>query len=266
MLFEDKKLQLESVDKLIQCPIYTIEPFALMLAPVYILMKLNMKLVSVKAPLDFFTADELQRLKFHEVFYFPKFAKSSVRLQTAARLIRKILTIQQSELSSAPFEISKESFSALSELWGKQIQVEPFFMGIFADEFCQPLNQEKMLWARENAVINHDHGLLLSGAAIFVALHLGWFDVKFLNDQRNRIYERTVQGEEWSNPNSEFEYIVSDLNKLLHSDKSLNLQNLKLIKSEWAQKLASRLLFLKNKNTNFTYGSASIYGEEGFAA
>ena len=51
--YETKKLQLESVDKLIQCPVHTIEPFALMLAPAYILMKLNQKLVSVKAPLDF---------------------------------------------------------------------------------------------------------------------------------------------------------------------------------------------------------------------
>ena len=106
MLFEDKKLQLESVERLIQCPVHSIEPFALMLAPVYILMKLNLKLVSVKAPLDFFTEEELQRLKSHEVFYLPKFVKSSVRFQTAARLIRKIITIQQYELSSAPFEIS----------------------------------------------------------------------------------------------------------------------------------------------------------------
>jgi hypothetical protein len=266
MLFEDKKLQLESIDKLIQCPVYTIEPFALMLAPAYVLMKLNQKLVSVKAPLDFFTDDELQRLKTNEVVYFPKFVKSSVRFQTAARLIKKILTIKQSELSPASFEISKESFSVLSELWGKQIQVEPFFMAIFADEFCKPLDQEKMLWARENAVIKHDNGLLLSGASVFMALHLGWYDIDQLNEFRKSIYERTVEGEEWLNPKSELELIVSELNKTLKADKAINLENLKLNSSEWSNKLAARLQFLKNKNTNFIYLSASIYGEEGFAA
>lgn len=266
MLFEDKKLQLESVENLIQCPIHTIEPFALMLAPVYILMKLNQKLVSVKAPLDFFTEDELQRLKIHEVFYLPKFVKSSVRFQTAARLIKKIITLQQSELSPAPFEISKESFDALSKLWGKQIQIEPFFMGIFTDEFCEPLDQEKMLWARENAVIKHDHGLLLSGALVFVALHLGWFDIRQLNQHRNSIYERTIQGEEWEDPTSEIEFIVSDLNKIISSETSINLEKLRMVESEWAQKLASRLEFLKNKNTNLIYDSSTIFGEEGFAA
>ena len=266
MLFEDKKLQLESIDDLIQCPVHSIEPFSLMLAPVYILMKLNQKLVSVKAPLDFFTEDELQRLKLHEVFYIPKFIKSSVRFQTAARLIKKMLPVQQFELSTAPFEISKESFSVLSELWGKQIQIEPFFMAIFADELCAPLDQEKMLWARENAVVNHDHALLLCGSLVFIALHLGWFDLVFLNQFRKTIYERTVLGEKWDNPKSEMESIVCDLNKILYVEKSLNYESLRATSSEWSKKLASRLLYLKNSKTKLTHVSATIYGEEGFAA
>ena len=266
MLFDDKKLQLESINDLIQCPVHSVEPYSLMLAPVYILMKLNQKFVSVKAPLDFFTDEELQRLKTHEIFYLPKFVKSSVRFQTAGRLIRKILTLNQAQLSSAPQEISKESFSVLSELWGKQVSVEPFFMSIFADEFCTPLKTEKMLWAREHAVIKHDHGLLLSGSLVFTALHLGWFDFEELNQHRASIYERTVQGEDWSSPQSELEFIVSDLNEVLNSHSAINLDVLNEVSSEWANKLSSRLKFLKNKNTNFSYDSVTIFGKEGFAA
>jgi hypothetical protein len=107
MLFEDKKLHLESIDQLIQCPISSVEPYSLMLSPVYVLMKLNKKLVSVKAPLDFFTKDELNRLSSNEVFYLPKFANSSVRFQTAARLVHNVLTIRQKKFNAAPFEISK---------------------------------------------------------------------------------------------------------------------------------------------------------------
>ena len=266
MLFEDKKLHLESVENLIQCPIHTIEPFALMLAPAYMLMKLNQKLVSVKAPLDFFTADELQRLKVNEVFYFPKFIKASVRFQTAARLIRKFLTLQQSELSSAPFEISKESFSVLSDLWGSKIQVEPFFMAIFTDQLCDPLENEKMLWARENAVINHDHGLLLSGTLVFMALHLGWFDLAKLNHYRKSIYERTVQGEEWLKPTSEIESLVCDINKILKHEPAISLHTLGDLSKEWSNKLISRLQVLGTKNTSKISESVSIFGEEGFAA
>jgi len=266
MLFDDKKLQIESISDLIQCPVHSVEPYALMLAPVYVLMKLNQKFVSVKAPLDFFTEEELERLKTHEVFYLPKFVKSSVRFQTAGRLIRKMLTLQQGQLSSAPHEISRESFSLLSELWGKQVSVEPFFMSIFAEEFCATLKTEKMLWAREHALIKHDHGLLLSGALIFIALHLGWFDLEELNQLRTSIYERTVQGEDWSVPKSELEFIVCDLNQVLNEHPAITLEVLSDMSSEWSNKLSARLRFLKNKNTNFSYDSVSIFGKEGFAA
>jgi len=266
MQFDDKKLQLESIGEMIQCPVYSIEPFSLMLAPVYILMKLNQKFVSVKAPLDFFTADELERLKTHEVFYLPDFVKSSVRFQTAGRLIRKMLTLQQNQLSPAPQEFSREAFNVLSELWGKQVQVEPFFMSIFADELCSPLESEKMLWAREHAVVKHDHGLLLSGALIFIALHLGWFDYEELDRVRRMIYERTVQGEEWSSPETELEFIVFDLNRIMSIHSAITLEVLKEVSCEWSNKLAARLMFLRNKNTNFRYDSVTIFGKGGFAA
>jgi len=266
MLFDDKKLQLESINDLVQCPVHTVEPYSLMLAPVYVLMKLNQKFVSVKAPLDFFTDDELQRLKTHEVFYLPKFVKSSVRFQTAGRLIRKMLTLKQAQLSAAPQEISKESFSVLSELWGKQVHIEPFFMSIFAEEFCTPLNPEKMLWAREHAVVKHDHGLLLSGTLVFIALHLGWFDFEELDQYRISIYERTVQGEDWSAPTSALEFIVKDLNDILNAHPAITLEVLTEVSCEWSNKLSSRLKFLKTKNTNISYDSVTIFGKEGFAA
>jgi len=266
MLFEDKKLQLESVDELIQCPIMSVEPFSLMLAPVYVLMKLNKKLVSVKAPLDFFTSDELDRLKTHEVFYMPKFAMSSIRFQTAARVVQSLLSKTQGKMVPAPFEVSNETFGVMGPLWGKQIQIEPFFMCVFSDELCTPLKPETLLWARENAVVRHDHGLLLSGSLVFVALHVGWFNLIELNQIRSFVYEKTVAGENWENPKTELELIVSELNEIYSSNTSLTIQNLEEVKSDWAEKLTSRLKRLKQINTNKLYESVSIFGEEGFAS
>jgi hypothetical protein len=266
MLFEDKKLQLESVDELIQCPILSVEPFSLMLAPVYVLMKLNKKLVSVKAPLDFFTREELDRLKSHEVFYMPKFAVASLRFQTAARVVQNILSVKQGKMAPAPYELSGETFAVMGPLWGKQVQIEPFFMCVFAEELCSPLKAETMLWARENAVVRHDHALLLSGSLVFVALHLGWLNLVELNQFRHYVYEKTVAGESWESPKSELELIVCELNDIFSSNTSLSVLNLKAFNSEWSKKLSSRLERLIHINTNKLYESVSIYGEEGFAS
>ncbi len=266
MLFEDKKLHLESIEELIQCPISSVEPYSLMLSPVYVLMKLNKKLVSVKAPLDFFTEDELKRLSVNEVFYLPRFANSSVRFQTAARLVQNVLTIRQKRFNAAPFEISKEVFAALSPLWGKQFKVEPFFMSVFTEELCEPLDPKRMLWARENVVVKHDQGLLLSGALVFIALHLGWYDLDELNHVRSEIYERTIRDESWDYPGSQLGLIAAELNEFFEIHQSIDLETLRLFESDWAQKLHSRLQRLLSLNTNQMYDSVSIFGDEGFAA
>lgn len=266
MLFDDKKLHLESIDLMIQCPISSVQPYSLMLSPVYVLMKLNKKLVSVKAPLDFFTDEELKRLSVNEVFYLPKFAGSSVRFQSAARVIHNIFTIRQGKFMATPFEISKETFGILAPLWGKQFQVEPFFMSVFAEELCQSLNPKIMLWARENAVVRHDLGLLLSGALIFIAVHLGWSNLDELDRIRRTVYEKTVKGEEWKNPASEIEFIASELNELFDVHQCLNLEILKTVQSEWSQKILARLGRIQGINTNQQYDSLSIYGEDGFVA
>jgi len=139
-------------------------------------------------------------------------------------------------------------------------------MSVFADELCESLSPEKMLFARENAVVRHDHGILLSGAAVFVALHLGWLDYTYLNQLRQEVYSRTVEGEEWSEPKSEMEYIVSELYREIvmnrHLDESLMIE----IGSEWSMRLASRLSRVKTRNSNSLEDSATIRGDSGFVA
>ena len=266
MHFDDRRLQLESASELIQCPIHSIKPFALMLAPVYVLMKLNQKFVSVKAPLDFFTDDELQRLKNYEVFYLPTFARSSIRFQTAARLVKKTLTLRNDLFNLSSCELSGESFKIISALWGKSIRVESFFMSVFADELCTPFENSLMLNARENAVVLHDLGILLSGAVVFCALHLGYLDHHFLCSLRENIYRRTVEGDDWTKPQNEIDLITSDLLRLVSMDQALSLEVLNNIESEWARKLSARLEYLKKLNTNLLEESATIHGESGFVA
>ncbi len=154
----------------------------------------------------------------------------------------------------------------MSPLWGKQFKVEPFFMSVFTEELCQPLDPQKMLWARENAVVKHDQGLLVSGAVIFIALHLGWYNLQELNLARAKIYEQIINDESWDKPGSQLSLIAAELSEFFEIHQSIDLETLRLFESDWAQKLHSRLQGLLNLNTNQMYDSVSIFGDEGFAA
>jgi hypothetical protein len=266
MLFDDKKLSAASVDDLLQCPVHTVEPFALMLAPIYVLMKLNQKLVSVKAPLDFFLPDEIEGLKRYETFYIPKFVQSSVPFQTAARVVKNILNSSYDGLSPASFEISHEVFCLMAPLWGKDLRVEPFFMAIFAHELCSPLTPEQIIWARNQAVVRHDLGLILSGSFVFLAVQLGWSDYAKINAVRNEIYERTVRGDEWSDPVNEVELMVSGLYAVISEDRSISNVSLSNRDDEWARKISSRLNSYVMRRGLPKVESPTIYGNDGFAA
>ena len=265
MLFDDKKLTSEALVDLLRCPISTVKPFSLMLAPVYIWMKLNKKFVAVKSPLDFFTPEELAKLSKYETFYLPKFIEESIRFQTAARLVKNILTLEAGDLPPAPFEKSKELISVIAPLWGKSLRLEPFFMSIFTDELCGPLDSHCLLEAREKAVDAHDHGLLLSGAFIFIALQLGRHTHATLVKTRQEIYTRTVQGEEWKSFQTEDDMIIGSLNQMITDFKMVGLEALHKSQLEWAAKLNARLQAFEQRKILSKTESPSIYGPEGFA-
>ncbi|MBS1958063.1 MAG: hypothetical protein JST80_01195 [Bdellovibrionales bacterium] len=266
MLFDDRKLDPSQLAEMHSCAIDTIEPYSLLLAPAYIYMKANNRVLSVKAPLDFFTPEELERVKRYGNVYFPQFVKSSVQFQTAARLIRKILTVQNQDLPRATFELMREVTHAVSELWFNDLRVEPFFAAVFAHELCDPMKSETILRAREEAVIRHDRGLLLSGMFVFIAVHLAWINLEEITACRDAIYERTVKGEDWIEPKSEMDSIVMDLNLLIEEKNEISLADLLSSDAEWTKQLTARLKEWSPKLTGRPERSPTIYGPEGFVA
>lgn len=267
MLFDDKKIEIESIEELMQCPVSSVHPYALMLAPIYVLMKKNQKLVSVKAPLDFFVPSELETMKVYQRFYIPKFINSVSRFQTAAKLAKSLLkTPCRDEMGIAPYEISKEMLSVLGPLWGKDFRVEAFFAAVFTDEFCGSLDPEKMLRAREETVVRHDLGILLSGLIVFSLLHLGWFDYELLQTIRNETYDRTVMGDRWDAPTNPWEAINQDLILQVEESIPLDRDSLSLTEGEWAKKILGRMKDLEKTPPSKRYESLSIFGPEGFAA
>lgn len=241
MLFEAKKLDLDAAEELFQCRVSSVKPFALMLSPVYVFMKRNQKFVSVKAPLDFFTPEELASLARHEEFFLPKSVVEVSEFQTSARLVCGILERAKKGFPPASFEISNELIKVLAPLWGKEIRVSPFCAAIFADELCGPLESGELILGRESAVVKHDLGLLLSGLLVFVLVHLGWFDRELLTKIRLEVYARTIRGEEWSEPRNDWETVSSDLIRILNLNLDLGAGTLEECSSQWSFALRGRI-------------------------
>lgn len=260
MHFDEKKLAPEAADTLVKCPIYSVQPYSLMLGPVYVFMKRNQKFVSVKAPLDFFTPEELEKLKPYEEFFMPEFVLQATKFQTAAKVVRSLLE----KVDLTPYEISDEILKVTSKLWSKELKIEPFFMSIFTDELCGVIDPQQMLEAREKTVAKHDWGLLLSGSVVFLTLWAGVEDIEALTNLRLQTYSKTVQGENWGSPKNHQEMWIAEVQQWMLSHRAIEAQYIEFSAHEWAKKIHSRLKRAKKNYTTRAGKAPSIYGPHGF--
>jgi len=283
MEFTKKKLPKELLPKLYRLRIETVQPFALMLAPVYVFLESNEKLVSVKAPLDFFTGAELEHLKPYTYFYVSDFVTSVLPYREAGQSVRKLLSwkpeapVSQDEnqypeviLAPSPFEISDIVLSIIGPLWWRYASdkpgIEPFLEAVFANELCDLIPGERLLRAREENVENFDKALLRSGWVVFLALHLGYCNLEFLNELRMRVFEENIEGEPELSDRNEVDELIA------FGYSTLKNIHLKLIRGDFfkkkpgrvAQKLSDRLERVRQEFLSRGSKRPTIYGERGF--
>jgi hypothetical protein len=175
-----------------------------------------------------------------------------------------MLLREEKKLPRATFELMREVSLLISDLWFSDLRVEPFFAAVFAQELCTPIDPKLLLWARDEAVMLHDHGLLLSGLFVFVAVQVGWIDLDELSRLRSEIYEKTIKCEDWSKPKNEAESIVADLHEIINSKRQLSLEDLAGFQTEWASQLRSRLKGWSPRLTTKPERAPSVYGPQGF--
>ena len=154
MYFRPTKLPREAAINLRISPIASVKPYSLMLAPVYVFMRLNEKFVSVKGPLDFFTPEELERLKPFESFFLPEFVDAALPFRQIARNVRRLVGWEpeykgEEQLPPAPYEVSDAVLRMIGPLWAPGLVIEPFFAAVFANELCELLPPEKLRAARD---------------------------------------------------------------------------------------------------------------------
>ncbi len=272
MDFSRKKLPKEAAMDLRICPIHTIKPYSIMLAPVYVFMKRNEKFVSVKAPLDFFSPEELDRLKPFESFFVPPFVDEVMPFRSAACVVKSLLRWEpqskskdQATLPPAPYELSDAVLRAVGPLWGKGAVIEPFFAAVFGYEICDTIDGERMRLAREKDVNAYENGILRSGLAVFLALHLGYCDLSFLTSLRARVFEATVAGGDYLRT-GEVEELL-DLVWRTMTDVKVTLIHEELFANSAlrsAQKLSSRLSRVKQAMIREDAPVPTVFGLKGF--
>jgi hypothetical protein len=289
MEFTQKKLPLELMPRLYRLKIETVQPFALMLAPVYVFLPSNEKLVSVKAPLDFFTPAELERLKAYKFLYLSDFVTTILPYREAGQLIRRLLlwkspaSAEQSPdtgfspaeypeaiLPPSPFELSDAILRTIGPLWWRYTSdkpgIEPFMAAVFANELCDLIPGEKLLKAREESIENFDKALLRSGWVVFLALHLGYSDLDFLNELRFRVFEENIKGDPELVPENEVDELIA------FSYVTFKNIHVRLIKGDLfgkipgavAQKISNRIDRIRLEFLSKGRHAPTIYGERGF--
>jgi hypothetical protein len=199
MDFRQRKLPKEAAINLRIMPIASVKPYAMMIAPVYVFMRANQKFISIKGPLDFFTPEELERLKSFETFYLPEFVDAALSFRQIARNVKRLVGWEpeykgEAALPPAPYEVSDAVLRMIGPLWGAGLVIEPFFAAVFANELCELLPPEKLRLARDQDVLGYERAVLRSGWAVFLALHLGYCDLPFLNQLQQRVFDASFTG------------------------------------------------------------------------
>jgi hypothetical protein len=226
MEFSRKKLPKDAFAQLFRVPIATVQPFVLTLGPIYVLLKENEKFVAVKAPLDFFTPKELQRLTPYEDFYFPTFVRSLGIYVEAGKRVKAILLadLENSTFDAeVPFYQSDKILKEIGPLWwnhpGQGPAIEPFLMAVFVNEVCESIPDAMLLKARETNAEAFEKAVFRSSWAVFLALHLGYCDAPFLSQLRYQVFEETAFSQKKEDIKSEVDELVKLVHESLRSSR-----------------------------------------------
>jgi hypothetical protein len=252
----------------------SVQPYALMLAPVYVFMRQNEKFVAVKGPLDFFTPEELDRYQVFGMFYIPEFVELALPFRQAGRRVRTLVGWQpqragEALLPPAPYEISDAVLRMIGPLWGAGLEIEPFFAAVFVNELCDLLSAEVLFAAREKGVQVFEQAVLRSSWAVFLALHLGYCDLAFLNAIRLRIFaEELGQKNPPANGRTgDVQELVEIVGLSLSEDalKRVRGESFALHESRTARKMSGRLERVRAQLVSEEDLSPTIFGPGGFA-
>ncbi len=282
MQFKTRKLPKSKAAELETFRLETAEPYRPLPAPIYVLLQRNEKLVSVKGPFDFFSGRDLEKMKVGGKYFYGPILSRVEPFTTAANEIKKMIGWSQPTatrvLEAAPYEISDAVLRKLASLWapvsqsesvkGGVIGIESYFAVAFANELCELIPGDRMEMARDRDPDQYEIALLRSGVFAFLALHLGYLDVKLLSELRYRFFHELIQltGLQQFVPLSlELAELKRWTENLIHSPEVLMVSSdqFDFSISRVTQKLKSRLFRIRNELADPNAVLAHTYDDGG---
>jgi hypothetical protein len=172
-------------------------------------------------------------------------------------------------LPPAPFELSDAIIRIIGPFWWQSREgtcVDPFSVTVFVNELCGLFSYEKLVEAREKNSVNFDLAIFRSSWVVFLALHLGYCDLEYINELRTRIFDENISGEFTSSSGHELDELIAI------AYASLRNYRVKLIKADSigkgqdkaSLKLIARLDRVIRELVNKNGQPPSIYGKGGF--
>lgn len=269
MDFVCRKLPREAAESLRRVALKELKPYALLPAPLYAFLRTNEKFVALKGPLDCVLPEDLEKWKSFEVLFFPPFVDRTQAYLDAGRRVRQLLTLEAPEgQSPAPYELSDSVLRTLGPLWFAPMQVEPYFLALFAWEVCGSPEASMVIRAREESVERFEYAVLMSGVAVFFALLAGYTELRFIEKIRTQIITHCMQQ---TSVDAEIRPWVDLAQALLTSDPSESnllwapLTEVKLasLQTLVARRLVARLGRVRSDFMTKNRPHPSIFGEGG---
>jgi hypothetical protein len=270
--FSAKKLPKEAAENMRSCPIESVQPYALMLAPAYVFLRQNQKFIALKEPLDFFTPEELQKVSSLHSFFFPEFVDQALTFRDRAKTVRAIFTWKPTDPDRAlpppsSFETSDSILKLVGPLWSQDVTIEPFFVVVFINELLDLLPAETLIAVRDRDLEIFDRALTVSAWATFLAIHLGYCELGFLSAFRMEVF-REVAG---LDPEVERTEDLNEL-KVIAKETAFSAQSGYFSAETFlgreeraAYKIAARLRRVQEHLVIRNVPAASIHGQKGFA-
>lgn len=244
MYFSQRKLTIEALPSLRICPVGSIRPFALMMGPVYVYMERNEKFVSVKAPMDFFTAPELEKIASVQNVFLPSFVENLVYFRDVGIEIRRLMEYQDADtkMGLPPELLSFKVLEQLFQMWGKDFTIETYALLVFINEFSEIIPGEILRKARDEDIDRFELALLRAAMAAFLAFHLGYLNRTHLSQFRLETFQLSFSGQLLTSPSTELAWVRAKVFQVIESPskESISAQDFCDKSSRASLKLAER--------------------------
>jgi hypothetical protein len=253
------------------------------MAPIYVYLPKNGKFVAVKTPLQYFTPQDIQKLKAYESFYLPGFIDQLAPFQKAGEAVRALLEMVQRNpiqtnqgrdvvtIQMPQHELDDAVLRVLGPLWSGGARIEPFFLCFLANEVCLPFPGDVLTSAFESSAELFELALLRASLGVFLALHIGYSNPASLTAIRGMMFSDTMNGKSASDSVKESSLLQTLVWKLLTdaSTKEISLDsiqaalNLDQTGGKVSRKLLSRLDRVVSDFIEPGSVVGSLFGEKG---